>query len=290
MSRILRHLRHPIAAVDLVYRRLTAGFHQRRTRREVESIRRDHVDRCFCGGELRPFAWHPSYGVCADCGSYVNRRPPAVDELARLYSLEFYWHGRVRTKGQPPIERRAAIDRSDGRVERWLALIDRHAPSAQRVLEVGCGSGVLLAELKARGRTCLGVEPDEQTAAWTQAQSGVEIRAGLFPMDGLPEVDLFLAFDVLEHARNPVAFMAGAARVLRPGGVAIIQTPVDRNPELEPPFGKGSRHVFDDVEHCFLFTDEGLRRLAGATGLVVSDLSEALWVQHEICVFEKPLA
>ena len=152
-----------------------------------------------------------------------------------------------------------------------------------------CGSGVLLAELRARGYDCIGVEPDERTAAWTQTKTGVEVRAGLFPLDGLPEVDLFLAFDVLEHARDPVAFLEGAAKVLAPGGIAIIQTPIDRD-LLDPPFGKAAKYAFDDVEHCYLFTDASMRVLAERSGLIVRDLSERLWPQHEIAVLQRPEA
>ena len=97
----------------------------------------------------------------------------------------------------------------------------------------------------------------------------------------------YLAFDVLEHARDPVAFLAGAARVLTPGGIAIIQTPIDRD-VLDPPFGRAARQAFDDVEHCYLFTDAGMRTLAEQSGMIVRDLSERLWVQHEIAVFERP--
>jgi SAM-dependent methyltransferase len=284
---LARFISHPRCAADLVYGRLSAGRHRRRTAAAVQALARDTVDHCWCGGELADFSHHPSYGLCRDCGGYVNRRPPATSALAELYSLDFYWHGRVRTKGQPPIERRAAIDHSDGRVAYWLDLIERHAPDAHRVLEVGCGSGILLAELRTQGRDCVGVEPDSATAAWIQEQTGVRVESGLFPFDGLPDTDLFLAFDVLEHARDPIAFLEGAANVLTPGGVAIIQTPIDRD-RLEPPFGRAAIQAFDDVEHTYLYTDPGMNELADRVGLVVRDLTERLWVQHEIVVFEKP--
>jgi SAM-dependent methyltransferase len=280
-------LSNPRCTADLVYSRLSAGRHRRRTHAAVQALVRDAVERCWCGGELDAFAFHHSYGRCRACGGYVNRRPPAREALAELYSLDFYWHGRVRTKGQPPIERRAAVDHSDGRVQYWLGLIERHAPDARRVLEVGCGSGVLLAELKSRGYDCTGVEPDPATAAWTQANTGVTIEAGLFPFDGLPEVELFMAFDVIEHTRDPVAFLEGAASVLAPGGVAIVQTPIDRD-RLDPPFGRSAGKAFDDVEHTYLFTDAAMEVLADRAGLLVCDLTERLWVQHEIVVFEKP--
>jgi SAM-dependent methyltransferase len=286
---VQRGLRHPLYAADIVFRKLTAGHHQRRTAAAVASLRRDHVERCWCGGALRELAWHARYGTCESCGGYVNRRPPAVEDLALLYSLDFYWHGRVRTKGQPPIERRPLLDRTDGRVDYWLGLVERYAPWATRVLEVGCGSGVLLAELGRRGHECIGVEPDPATAAFVSERTGVEIRAGLFPLDGLPEVDLFLAFDVLEHARDPQAFLTAAAELLSPGGIAIVQTPVDRYPDVQPPFGDGFAHTFDDVEHCYLFTDAGIRLLAERSGLDVRSLDERLWTQHEICVLEKPV-
>jgi SAM-dependent methyltransferase len=287
---VQRGLRHPFYAADIVFRKLTARHHQRRTAAALASLRRDRVERCWCGGALRELAWHPGYGTCESCGGYVNRRPPATDDLARLYSLDFYWHGRVRTKGQPPIERRPLLDRTDGRVDYWLGLVERYAPGRTRVLEVGCGSGVLLAELSRRGYECIGLEPDPATAALVSERTGVEIRAGLFPLDGLPEVDLFLAFDVLEHARDPEAFLAAAAELLTPGGFAIVQTPIDRYPELSPPFGDGFVHTFDDVEHCYLFTDAGITQLADRVGLAVRELGERLWMQHEICVLEKPAA
>jgi hypothetical protein len=154
----IRLLRHPVRSADLAYRRMTAPLYRHFTRPDVDSLRRDTVERCWCGGELGPFPHHASYGVCRDCGCYVNTRPPAADELVRLYSLDFYWHGRVRTKGQPPIEKRAAIDRSDGRVEFWTELVGRHAPEAKTVLEVGCGSGVLLAALAERGYDVVGLD------------------------------------------------------------------------------------------------------------------------------------
>jgi SAM-dependent methyltransferase len=263
-------------AADIVFRKLTARHHQRRTAAALASLRRDRVERCWCGGALRELAWHPGYGTCESCGGYVNRRPPAVEDLARLYSLDFYWHGRVRTKGQPPIERRPLLDRTDGRVDYWLGLVERYAPG-------------LLAELSRRGYECIGVEPDPATAAFVSERTGVEIRAGLFPLDGLPEVDLFLAFDVLEHARDPQAFLTAASELLSSNGIAIVQTPVDRYPHVQPPFGDGFAHTFDDVEHCYLFTDAGIRLLAERSGLDVRSLDERLWMQHEICVLNKPV-
>lgn len=262
-------------------------MYRRLVERQFRNIQRGQRDRCWCGGELLPFKWHSSYGVCAECGGYVNRRPPLLREVKRLYNFDLYWHTRQQLKGNPAIEHRPVNDRSDGRVDYWLGLIERYGPSTGRVVEVGCAHGVLIAELKARGYKCIGVEPDEQTAEWTRQNMGLDVRSGFFPEVDLPKCDLFLAFDVIEHSPEPEAFMKGAAQLLNPGGVAIIQTPIDRY-DYQPPFGDRFEAAFDDIEHLFLFTDKAMRELAQRSGLQIASMTERLWLHHEVCVFRKP--
>jgi len=278
--RRLRQLRSDYESI----RKRTYNYFVDRQRRKV---RRRHLDRCWCGGELLPFEWHKNYGVCATCGSYVDRRPPIQEELKRVYSFDLYWHGLQSRKGHPTIEQRTVNDLSDGRVDYWLGLVERYGPRRGTVVEVGCAHGVMLAAMRERGYECIGVEPDERTAAWTRSNTNLDIRAGFFPDVPLPECDLLLAFDVLEHSPDPLAFMRGAAAVLRAGGIAIIQSPVDRY-DSEPPFGGRFESAFDDLEHLYLFTDKAMRELASRGGLEVVNVTERLWLHHEICVFRKP--
>src|SRR2546425_4673979 len=106
----LRHLLHPVRSASSLYRaacqRVSCHIHRRLAERQIRqmSIRRGQVDRCWCGGELLPFKWHASYGVCRNCRTYVNRRPPVVEELEGLYSLSLYWRTIQRLKGYPTIE------------------------------------------------------------------------------------------------------------------------------------------------------------------------------------------
>ncbi|MBI3663835.1 MAG: class I SAM-dependent methyltransferase [Acidobacteria bacterium] len=285
----LRHILHPVHAARSAARRLDDWIFKYRARRKFRDLRRGHRERCWCGGELSEFRWHASYGVCAECGCYVNRRPPLPEELKRIYSFDLYWHTRQRLKGFPAIEQRPSNDRADGRVDFWLELIERFAPPRGRAIEIGAAHGVLLGELRKRGYECIGVEPDEETAAFVRGNTGLEIRAGLFPDVALPPCDLFLAFDVIEHSPDPVRFLQGAARLLAPGGVAILQSPIDRY-GTEPPFGERFRDAFDDVEHLQLFTDRAMEEMARRAGLTIVSANERLWLHHEIVVFKKPQA
>jgi SAM-dependent methyltransferase len=114
----------------------------------------------------------------------------------------------------------------------------------------------------------------------------VDVRAGYFPGVDLPQCDLFLSFDTLEHSPSPDAFIREVARLLVPNGVAIIQTAIERY-AYTPPFGERF-DIFDDLEHLFLFTDEAITRLATEAGLDVVTLEERVWLGGEIAVLRKP--
>jgi SAM-dependent methyltransferase len=87
-----------------------------------------------------------------------------------------------------------------------------------RVLDVGCGTGKVAAALARRGLSVLGVEPDEQMAAIPR-RLGIPIEVAEFET----WEDAGRTFDLLTcgaawHWIDPVAGVARAARVLRPGG------------------------------------------------------------------------
>jgi len=283
----LSHFLHPARSA----RRLTQifGLFLYRTfrARPIKDIRRGRRERCWCGGSLSEFEWHRSYGVCVECGTYVNRIPPLQEELSRVYSFDYYWHVRQKSKGNPSIEHRPENDRSDGRVQFWLDLIDRYGAPKGRAIEIGCGSGVLLSELKKRGRECIGVDVDEKSAAWIRERMSLDVRSGIFPDIELPNCDLFLALDVLEHSTQPMEFMKRASELLNSGGIAVIQAPIDRY-SFRKPFEARFNDAFDDLEHLFIFTDKAMKALAACTGLEIVSLNDTLWLMGEMAVFRKP--
>ena len=285
-----RHILHPICSAKSLYRRASICVYRRLAERRFRNIRRGQRDRCWCGGQLLPFKWHPSYGVCAECGCYVNTRPPLRDEFKKIYSKECYWGIVSRLRGWPTLQHRGALYRADGRLDHWLGLIERYGPPQGSVIEIGCAPGVLLAELQRRGYRCIGVEAETKVAQWMRSNVNLDVRVAIFPDPelSLPNCDLFLAFDVLEHVPCPEEFMRQAACLLNPGGIAVIQTPIDRY-DYQPPLGKDVPVVFDDTEHLFILVDRAMQELGARTGLQVVSLNEKPWhIGHELCVYKKP--
>jgi SAM-dependent methyltransferase len=119
-----------------------------------------------------------------------------------------------------------AYDRFMGRYSARLSpqLADLAGVAAgQRALDVGCGSGMLTAELVERleARSVAAVDPSERFVEAVGARfPGVDVRRGA--AEELPhgdgEFDAALAQLVIHFMRDPVAGLREMARVTRPGG------------------------------------------------------------------------
>jgi SAM-dependent methyltransferase len=101
--------------------------------------------------------------------------------------------------------------------------------SAKRVLDVGCGSGIMLDKLRSTPdpTECLGVDIVPECAAYCRDKGHTLVcRAGAehlpFP-DGY--FDLLVSTDVLEHCADDVAVLGEFRRVLAPGGRLLLSVP-----------------------------------------------------------------
>lgn len=109
------------------------------------------------------------------------------------------------------------------------ALILAEVPPGSRVLDVGCASGYLAAELTARGCTVVGFERDPAAAALAEA-SCAELIVGDLESDAdlaaLPRgFDAVVIGDVLEHLTDPWRALRELRGVLAPGGVVVLSLP-----------------------------------------------------------------
>jgi SAM-dependent methyltransferase len=93
----------------------------------------------------------------------------------------------------------------------------------QRVLDVGCGSGVLTEELARRvgAESVAGVDPSPLLQACAERVPGAELRAGKAEEQPWPDdvFDVAIAQLVIHFMEDPAVGVAEMARVTRPGGV-----------------------------------------------------------------------
>ncbi|KPV40169.1 3-demethylubiquinone-9 3-methyltransferase [Thiohalorhabdus denitrificans] len=102
----------------------------------------------------------------------------------------------------------------------------------KRVLDVGCGGGLLAEGMAAAGAEVTGVEPGEAAVGAARAHlkvSGlsVDYRQGE-AADLLPEeaesFDVITCMEVLEHVPDPARLVDECARLLKPGGTLFFAT------------------------------------------------------------------
>ncbi len=232
---------------------------------------------CWCG-DLRQFAWSHEFNVCRACGTLVTRAQHAPDafkvkaDAGELYGKD-YWLRRQQEKyGLPSITRRARLDLPE-RCVHWLDLLLRRLLPPARVLEIGCAHGGYVALMRWAGYDAIGTEMSPAIVEFAGETFGIPAHAGR--IEELPfragEFDTIVLNDVVEHLPDPAATLGHCARLLKPTGFFVIQTPEYKEHLAYDDLVRagdrfiGHLHGKND-EHLFLFSRRSVRRLFASLG------------------------
>jgi 2-polyprenyl-3-methyl-5-hydroxy-6-metoxy-1,4-benzoquinol methylase len=161
-------------------------------------------------------------------------------------------------------------------------IIAAEIPDGARVLDVGCATGYLAAELTARGCTVDGIEYDpaaaEQARAHCRAVVSGDVesaatRAEVEAMVADSAPDHIICGDVLEHLRDPWDTLAWLRTLLAPGGKAIISVPNIGHWTARRAIARGRFDYTDfglfDRTHLRFFTRATAAELAHRAGFAV---------------------
>ncbi|VIO70229.1 Ubiquinone biosynthesis O-methyltransferase [Bradyrhizobium ivorense] len=106
--------------------------------------------------------------------------------------------------------------------------------SGLRVLDIGCGAGLLCEPLTRLGAQVIGIDPSATniSAAKLHADKGhlsIDYRCTTVEdMDVRERFDIVLAMEVVEHVTDVGAFLKRCAAMLKPGGLMVVST-LNRN-------------------------------------------------------------
>ena len=115
---------------------------------------------------------------------------------------------------------------------------ERAALSGKRVLDVGCGGGILAEAMAARGARVTGIDLSEKSLRVAELHL-LQSHANVVYEHASPEeyaaqhageFDVVTCMELLEHVPEPAGMVAACARLLRPGGQVFFST-INRNPK-----------------------------------------------------------
>ena len=117
--------------------------------------------------------------------------------------------------------------------------IDRHASLAgKKVLDVGCGGGILSEAMAQRGADVTGIDMGEaplNIAKLHALESGVSVKYQQIPVEQLAEempasFDIVTCLEMLEHVPDPASIIQACYKLVKPGGMVFFST-INRNPK-----------------------------------------------------------
>ena len=200
---------------------------------------------------------------CGECG-FIFSNDQEVEELVSLYE----------NMSDPGYE-----ESQEGRAQqmRWLLSKARKAnPSACSVLDVGAGSGLLVAEAKYFGFNAIGVEPSRSLVKLARDLYQVDLLQGVFPHPLLSNhrFDVIFLVDIIEHVSTPLELLRRCAAALAPQGIIILVTP---NVESQVARLLGQRWWHFRLAHVGYFSHSSLLQAVERAGLTVVKHFSAKW-------------
>jgi len=120
-----------------------------------------------------------------------------------------------------------------------VGFIDRYAKlGGKRVLDIGCGGGILSESMAQRGAEVTGIDMGEaplKVAKLHGLESGIKVKyvrttAEEFAEQHPGEFDVVTCMEMLEHVPDPASVVLACRNLVKPGGQVFFST-INRNPK-----------------------------------------------------------
>jgi SAM-dependent methyltransferase len=162
---------------------------------------------------------------------------------------------------------RGGMDRILSMVHRSrIRTIERLLGGPGSVLDVGCGPGVLINQMRSRGWRVRGTERSPSAAQ--QARDVFHLDVSAVDVEELvaagASYDAVVLWHVAEHLHTPEVTVRAIARLLRPGGVLLVAVPNFGSPEAR--IGRAGWFHLDVPRHLVHFTPATLTAILDAAG------------------------
>lgn len=166
-----------------------------------------------------------------------------------------------------------------------LDFIDRIAAlPGKRVVDIGCGGGILSEAMAARGAEVTGIDLNEKAlkvARLHKLESGVRVDYQLIAAEAFAdahpaEYDAVTCLEMLEHVPDPASVVRACGKLVKPGGHVFFST-LNRNPKSYLMAVIGAEYVLGMLprgthDYAKFIKPSELGRFCRAAGLSIGEL------------------
>jgi 2-polyprenyl-3-methyl-5-hydroxy-6-metoxy-1,4-benzoquinol methylase len=201
--------------------------------------------------------------LCRDCG-FIFADDPELPSLLEHYE-------RLEDRGYEQTQDTRALQMA------WLlARIGKVRPNARTLLDIGAGTGLLVAQASRLGYDAIGIEPSHSLVEAALRDHGVKLLQGTFPHSqlGARTFDVITLIDVIEHVNAPVDLLRACASAQTANGIVVVVTP-DVGSVAARLLGKRWWHF--RIAHVGYFSARSLEAAARNAGLQPLQRFRAKW-------------
>lgn len=205
-------------------------------------------------------------------GFWTAAEKPSPDELRDYYANKYYQQASGSYELQYSDDEKAYFL---AKLAQRHAVLQKVAPAARSMLDVGCGEGFALAYFRGQGWAVKGFD---FSAAGVEAQNP-GCRDALVPGDVFSlleaeiakgeKYDVVWLQNVLEHVIDPIGLLGSLKSLLAGNGIAVVTVPNDFSAVQKEALSRGNidrEHWVALPDHLSYFDHESLPATATGTG------------------------
>lgn len=243
----------------------------------MQDLRCREVTCNLCGGsQSRHLFKVGSFNVvkCPNCGLVYLNPMPYPEDIARIYDTSDYYCNKDTQQDTPMgYPDYATLEGHLTFVADELLRPLRHIKT-NRLLDVGCGMGVMLNRFRKLGWDTYGVDVSTYATEYARDQLGLKVYTGVVDELDLPEnyFDLVTMVLTIEHIPNPRETLSALHRLMKPGAVIIVATH-----DISGPWPRIVKHRWRHLnvpEHLYFFSKRTLKHMLEDTGFSTFRVTE----------------
>lgn len=222
-----------------------------------QTINFESVDEKTFSARRTPDRMHYRLVRCKNCGLIFSNPILESNKINKLYGKSFFSYGN---------ESHFLKKTYRYYLEHVLNGLDKNK---LRLLDIGCGNGFFLEEMKKAGmKSTLGIEPSKPAVEKATKNIRKFIKNGILKPNIFKNnyFDVICCFQTLDHITNPNFFLKICLKLLKKGGVILF---IVHNTDGLSVKLFGEKSAIFDIEHIYLFNPKSLQAIFTKNGFKV---------------------